>query len=292
MSCLLLLHLRLLENISDFPHILVKLPAADCCCAWQYQDADEKRRRRSILRDSKWQTNKIDIEMTARCMHLLYYNSLTHILTYTETYDTLVCYVCTPLKKLFLAACCCCIPRTLPLKKHDFLSLLTSLDKQWTEKKDERNKFSISFHHKPNYNFIKLLWDAANRHQALWNRRIVRQSKKCGYRRHLFCHRQHRLMLHNKRKFRNANWSMENCFSHLPFPVVETTTSLVTRYRNLGYSPKSSHHLRRDSNTERTRITDSPGSMSPSVHSSDERPRSRITSHTSRPTSQPSRNGN
>lgn len=31
--------------------------------------------------------------------------------------------------------------------------------------------------------------------------------------------------------------------------------------------------------------------MSPSVHSSEERPRSRITSHTSRPQSQPSRNG-
>lgn len=58
-------------------------------------------------------------------------------------------------------------------------------------------------------------------------------------------------------------------------------------FRHLPYSPKSH---RRDSNTDRTRITDSPGSMSPSVHSSEERPRSRITSHTSRP--QSSRNGN
>ena len=56
------------------------------------------------------------------------------------------------------------------------------------------------------------------------------------------------------------------------------------------YSPKSSH--RRDSNTDRTRITDSPGSMSPSVHSSDGHPRSRIASHTSRPQSTcPSRHG-
>lgn len=66
----------------------------------------------------------------------------------------------------------------------------------------------------------------------------------------------------------------------------------IRPFSNLQYSPKSH---RRDSaaNTERTRITDSPGSMSPSVHSSDERPRSRITSHShaSRPQSQPSRNG-
>uniref|UniRef100_W8AWU7 Cyclic nucleotide-gated cation channel alpha-3 n=1 Tax=Ceratitis capitata TaxID=7213 RepID=W8AWU7_CERCA len=45
--------------------------------------------------------------------------------------------------------------------------------------------------------------------------------------------------------------------------------------------------------TERiTRATDSPGSVSPSVHSSDDRPRSRATSHHStRPQSQPSRTG-
>ncbi|XP_053965162.1 cyclic nucleotide-gated cation channel beta-1 [Anastrepha ludens] len=45
--------------------------------------------------------------------------------------------------------------------------------------------------------------------------------------------------------------------------------------------------------TERiTRATDSPGSVSPSVHSSDDRPRSRATSHPStRPQSQPSRTG-
>ncbi|XP_037956597.1 cGMP-gated cation channel alpha-1 [Teleopsis dalmanni] len=45
--------------------------------------------------------------------------------------------------------------------------------------------------------------------------------------------------------------------------------------------------------TERTtRVTDSPGSLSPSVHSSDDRPRSRAASHHStRPQSQPSRSG-
>ncbi|XP_036342680.1 uncharacterized protein LOC118751959 [Rhagoletis pomonella] len=45
--------------------------------------------------------------------------------------------------------------------------------------------------------------------------------------------------------------------------------------------------------TERiTRATDSPGSVSPSAHSSDDRPRSRATSHHStRPQSQPSRTG-
>lgn len=67
----------------------------------------------------------------------------------------------------------------------------------------------------------------------------------------------------------------------------QTNKSLT--FSTLPYSPKSH---RRESNTDRTRITDSPGSMSPSVHSSDERPRSRITSHASRPPSQPNRNGN
>lgn len=60
-------------------------------------------------------------------------------------------------------------------------------------------------------------------------------------------------------------------------------------FRNLQYSPKT---LCRDSNTERTRFVDSPGSMSPSVHSSEGHPRSRITSHNSRTQSQPNRNGN
>ncbi|XP_067630915.1 cyclic nucleotide-gated channel alpha-3 isoform X4 [Eurosta solidaginis] len=53
-------------------------------------------------------------------------------------------------------------------------------------------------------------------------------------------------------------------------------------------SPRSTHTF-----TERiTRATDSPGSVSPSVHSSDDRPRSRATSHyTTRPQSQPGRPG-
>lgn len=38
-------------------------------------------------------------------------------------------------------------------------------------------------------------------------------------------------------------------------------------------------------------MIDSPGSISPSVHSSDERPRSRAASHQFRPQSQPSRTG-
>lgn len=79
---------------------------------------------------------------------------------------------------------------------------------------------------------------------------------------------------------------LTSCIFHL------VSIYFLSSFSNLQYSPKSH---RRDSaaNTERTRITDSPGSMSPSVHSSDERPRSRITSHShaSRPQSQPSRNG-
>jgi hypothetical protein len=78
-------------------------------------------------------------------------------------------------------------------------------------------------------------------------------------------------------------------FNELLSSILFLTLSI---HSNLQYSPKSH---RRDSAacTERTRITDSPGSMSPSVQSSDERPRSRITSHShaSRPHSQPSRNG-
>lgn len=44
-------------------------------------------------------------------------------------------------------------------------------------------------------------------------------------------------------------------------------------------------------NERHSKIVDSPGSISPSVHSSDERPRSRTGSHPSRPQSQPSRTG-
>ncbi|CAO1421312.1 unnamed protein product [Diamesa serratosioi] len=68
-----------------------------------------------------------------------------------------------------------------------------------------------------------------------------------------------------------------------PLPLPSAAPSFVTQHTHLPYSPKSTH--RRDSNTDRTRITDSPGSMSPSVHSSDGHSRSRIASHTSRPQS-------
>lgn len=68
----------------------------------------------------------------------------------------------------------------------------------------------------------------------------------------------------------------------------KTVVDSFDNFRTLPYSPKSQ---RRESAVDRTRITDSPGSISPSVQSSDERSRSRITSHISRPQSQPSRNG-
>ncbi|KAG5670425.1 hypothetical protein PVAND_000691 [Polypedilum vanderplanki] len=71
-----------------------------------------------------------------------------------------------------------------------------------------------------------------------------------------------------------------------PQPLPSVAPSYVTQQTNLPYSPKS-HRRESNANTERTRITDSPGSMSPSVHSSEERPRSRITSHASRLHSQP-----
>ncbi|KAL7025136.1 hypothetical protein ACKWTF_013359 [Chironomus riparius] len=74
-----------------------------------------------------------------------------------------------------------------------------------------------------------------------------------------------------------------------PQPLPSVAPSYVTQQTNLHYSPKS-HRRESNANTERTRITDSPGSMSPSVHSSEERPRSRITSHSSRLHSQPCRN--
>lgn len=53
-------------------------------------------------------------------------------------------------------------------------------------------------------------------------------------------------------------------------------------------SPKST---RGELVVERPKVSESPGSISPSVNSSDERPRSRTTSHASRPQSQPSRTG-
>jgi hypothetical protein len=135
-----------------------------------------------------------------------------------------------------------------------------------------KNKISISFIKYPNCNLIKLLWDAANPRQVLWSQRIVRQLRRCGFRRNL-------CPLWLPPSSPSTRESSIN-------PVINPH-SISLPCRNLTYSPKSH---RRDSNTERTRVTDSPGSMSPSVHSSDERPRSRITSHTSRPTS--SRNGN
>lgn len=49
--------------------------------------------------------------------------------------------------------------------------------------------------------------------------------------------------------------------------------------------------LKSDTTIEKIRMSDSPGSMSPSVHSSDERPRSRNTVHYSRPQSQSNRSG-
>lgn len=52
-------------------------------------------------------------------------------------------------------------------------------------------------------------------------------------------------------------------------------------------SPRSHHN---DIFTEKSRHIDS-ASVSPSVHSSEERPRSRATSQLSRPQSQPSRSG-
>lgn len=143
-----------------------------------------------------------------------------------------------------------------------------------------KNKISISFIKYPKCNLIKLLWDAANQLQVSWNQRIVQLSKKCGFR-HSHCHQQLRPLSRNTRKtlFYTSNLKLFlqiislylHCYSHLP------------------YSPKPH---RRESNTDRTRMNDSPGSMSPSVHSSEERPRSRVTSHASRPQSQPSRNGN
>lgn len=133
-------------------------------------------------------------------------------------------------------------------------------------KKQIKNKISISFIKYPNCNLIKLLWDAANQLQVSLNRRIARLSRKCGFHPNLF--RQQ----HTKRE---SIWTARRL-------LVQWCT-----FRNLPYSPKSH---RRDSNTDRTRVTDSPGSMSPSVHSSEDHPRSRITSHTSRP--QSSRNGN
>lgn len=61
---------------------------------------------------------------------------------------------------------------------------------------------------------------------------------------------------------------------------------MLNKFFSRAPSPRSQQIL-----AERPRTSDSPGSMSPSVHSSDDRPRSRATSHQSRPQSQPSRAG-
>ncbi|XP_031619654.1 cyclic nucleotide-gated cation channel alpha-3 isoform X2 [Contarinia nasturtii] len=70
-----------------------------------------------------------------------------------------------------------------------------------------------------------------------------------------------------------------------PQPTIYNQQPLISR----APSPRST---RGDPILERpTKVIDSPGSISPSVHSSDERPRSRAASHQFRPQSQPSRSG-
>lgn len=174
----------------------------------------------------------------------------------------------------------CCFP-VLQLK----LYFLHSPPRKWTnfdiQKHEEKGKrWKIKFRYllsNARIVLIKLLWDAANQLQVSWNQRIARPSRKCGLVRSR-CRRRLRLLLRNKRELSSS------ILNYSPIDFIR-----ISPLSNLPYSPKSH---RRDSNTDRTRITDSPGSMSPSVHSSEERPRSRITSHTSRPQSQPTRNGN
>ncbi|XP_055839287.1 potassium/sodium hyperpolarization-activated cyclic nucleotide-gated channel 1 isoform X2 [Episyrphus balteatus] len=67
--------------------------------------------------------------------------------------------------------------------------------------------------------------------------------------------------------------------------------SSVAYTQPLVYSRAPSPRLTQTVTERLARTSDSPGSMSPSVHSSDDRPRSRATSHQSRPQSQPSRTG-
>lgn len=121
-------------------------------------------------------------------------------------------------------------------------------------------------------------WVGAHLLQALSRRKGKRRLKTCG------CHhcpyqQFQRIVLH----------IIGIHHRHFLKSLIENTNRFLSHVR----SPVSH---RRESNTERTRITDSPGSMSPSVQSSEERPRSRIASHISgshisRPQSQPSRSG-
>lgn len=89
-----------------------------------------------------------------------------------------------------------------------------------------------------------------------------------------------------------------------PFQQPTSAQQILLRYNNfsqkfiilyilINFIESSRAPSPRSVRDERHKISDSPGSLSPSVHSSDERPRSRnICNINSRPQSQPSRTGN
>lgn len=92
--------------------------------------------------------------------------------------------------------------------------------------------------------------------------------------------------------YANGNSLPKNTFSHHSqqyFRIFFLFFNLLT-FCSRAPSPRSTRgdHI---VNERHSKIVDSPGSISPSVHSSDERPRSRTASHPSRPQSQPSRTG-
>lgn len=97
---------------------------------------------------------------------------------------------------------------------------------------------------------------------------------------------------------------------HTFFPLIRIShpSFYIVHFPNLSHNPVSQNNClnpfefyshapsprstRGDLNSERpSKFIDSPGSISPSVHSSDERPRSLAASHQFRPQSQPSRSG-
>ncbi|XP_037046788.1 cyclic nucleotide-gated cation channel alpha-3 isoform X4 [Bradysia coprophila] len=73
--------------------------------------------------------------------------------------------------------------------------------------------------------------------------------------------------------------------------LCQSTHTALTYYNPQFSRAPSPRSARGELVADRAKAMESPGSISPSVNSSDERPRSRAASHQSRPTSQPSRTG-